>query len=487
MHPSHYKIFNRILVFLFIVVISSYSTFAQENTNRIIELLNARDWQNADIEIQNAIEINPDKEWLYTNQIWVKQNLKKYKEGIAIGKIGLTKWPESNKIKKGLSSILNASANDEINNKNFSEAIHLTNESLSLLSTDYSYYLLGKSYRELNDYKNAIHSFETGMKSFPNSKYFTEALPYTRYQQFKSILENELDDSLVMQIKNYIENSINNLDKLKPYKDNYYNTRIVSLGLRKLGNQEYFESIYQTLSKIYPNDPDVWDNYGFEYYALIRDKRAVTKEEKLKAISYRKKAIAIYEKINPPRKEITNVSFPMKGKYYILSQFEGSGMTHNGFAKYCYDFIRVDDNYSFTKQGTLGKQNSDYYNFGEKVYSIADGIVTDLVTDQIDNDPGGYSSSANYVSVDHNGYTSFYAHLKQNSINVKLGDKIEKGTLLGLSGNSGMSVESHLHFCLNDKNWVSIPFRFKKAKIKTKSTEILSDRPYMEEEIVEFK
>ncbi|MDA1176144.1 MAG: M23 family metallopeptidase [Bacteroidetes bacterium] len=40
----------------------------------------------------------------------------------------------------------------------------------------------------------------------------------------------------------------------------------------------------------------------------------------------------------------------------------------------------------------------------------------------------------------------FFAHFKQNSIVVKQGQKVKKGELIGLCGNSGNSSEAHLHF-----------------------------------------
>ena len=40
----------------------------------------------------------------------------------------------------------------------------------------------------------------------------------------------------------------------------------------------------------------------------------------------------------------------------------------------------------------------------------------------------------------------FFAHFKQNSIAVKMGQKVKQGELLGLCGNSGNSSEPHLHY-----------------------------------------
>ena len=44
------------------------------------------------------------------------------------------------------------------------------------------------------------------------------------------------------------------------------------------------------------------------------------------------------------------------------------------------------------------------------------------------------------------GLYAFYAHLQPGSLRVKVGDKVRRGQVLGLLGNSGNSSEPHLHF-----------------------------------------
>jgi murein DD-endopeptidase MepM/ murein hydrolase activator NlpD len=51
----------------------------------------------------------------------------------------------------------------------------------------------------------------------------------------------------------------------------------------------------------------------------------------------------------------------------------------------------------------------------------------------------------NVILIDHgNGYQTLYAHLSQ--VSVYCGAKVEKGKLIGLSGNTGNSTGPHLHF-----------------------------------------
>ena len=48
------------------------------------------------------------------------------------------------------------------------------------------------------------------------------------------------------------------------------------------------------------------------------------------------------------------------------------------------------------------------------------------------------------------GAFAFYAHLQRGSLKAKLGDKVKKGQVLGLLGNTGNTDAPHLHFHLMD-------------------------------------
>lgn len=121
------------------------------------------------------------------------------------------------------------------------------------------------------------------------------------------------------------------------------------------------------------------------------------------------------------------------GELHSVSQGEETSLTHNGAAAYAFDF---DLTYAGVVAARAGK-------------------VTMV---RQDSNIGGcgaiFSSSANYVVVDHgDGTSGLYLHLAQNSVVVKMGDLVDQGQLLALSGETGLTCSDddsgpgpHLHF-----------------------------------------
>jgi hypothetical protein len=72
------------------------------------------------------------------------------------------------------------------------------------------------------------------------------------------------------------------------------------------------------------------------------------------------------------------------------------------------------------------------------VYAVESGVVIETGFDEY-----GYG---NYVKIRHKGFESLYAHLHR--LDVKQGEGIGKGELLGLSGSSGNSTGPHLHYAM---------------------------------------
>lgn len=123
---------------------------------------------------------------------------------------------------------------------------------------------------------------------------------------------------------------------------------------------------------------------------------------------------------------------------------------------YVYLWIPVDAN---SYHGDPLK-NENYYAYGTPLMAVADG-VTAATKDSIPQSVPGANSRAvpitmttvggNYVAIDiGHGRYALYAHLQPGSLRVKAGDRVKRGQVIALLGNSGNSTEPHVHFQIAD-------------------------------------
>jgi hypothetical protein len=74
---------------------------------------------------------------------------------------------------------------------------------------------------------------------------------------------------------------------------------------------------------------------------------------------------------------------------------------------------------------------------GTDIYATGDGVV-----EETDNTKRGYG---NNVVIDHGyGYKTLYAHM--SAFNVKPGQKVKRGDVIGFVGSSGLSTAPHVHY-----------------------------------------
>ena len=101
-----------------------------------------------------------------------------------------------------------------------------------------------------------------------------------------------------------------------------------------------------------------------------------------------------------------------------------------------------------------------WYGYGEPLVAVADAVVTQILDGLPQSVPLSIprdrkfsrdTIGGNYVGLDlGNGVWAYYAHLQPGSLRVKPGQKVRRGDVLGLLGNSGRSSAPHLHFHLVD-------------------------------------
>ncbi|AEK22427.1 M23 family metallopeptidase [Capnocytophaga canimorsus] len=74
---------------------------------------------------------------------------------------------------------------------------------------------------------------------------------------------------------------------------------------------------------------------------------------------------------------------------------------------------------------------------GTPIYAAGDGVIT-----RADGNAAGYGE---HIRIDHGyGYVSLYAHLSK--YNVRVGQKVKRGDIIGFVGNTGRSQAPHLHY-----------------------------------------
>lgn len=123
--------------------------------------------------------------------------------------------------------------------------------------------------------------------------------------------------------------------------------------------------------------------------------------------------------------------------------------------QYAIDFVVIDSETMMSARGdpTL---NSSYLAFDQPLIAVADATVVRVVSDHPDVAPLEFAdlkliddATGNQIVLDlGDGVFAMYAHMKEDSAVVAVGDTVKKGQEIGRLGNSGNTSEAHLHFQL---------------------------------------
>lgn len=142
-------------------------------------------------------------------------------------------------------------------------------------------------------------------------------------------------------------------------------------------------------------------------------------------------------------------SIPYEGSHRVSQSYFGEHSHQRGTeSEYAVDFVMP---------------------IGTKVRAARDGVVIAFYSD---SNKGGsnkeFAHDANEIFIDHgDGTYSNYVHLKYKGVLVKLGQHVQAGDTIGLSGSTGWSTEPHLHFMvyrvLSAYKIQSLPFQMRTA------------------------
>ena len=165
---------------------------------------------------------------------------------------------------------------------------------------------------------------------------------------------------------------------------------------------------------------------------------------------------------------------------YNFAPIKQLGIQTN-FMRYAYDFVPVNKNHELFLN--KGDADADYVGFAQSVYVIGDGKVIYASNNHEDNKKFNIPAMANNplelygncVAIQHaDGVVSIYGHLKQNSVRMKVGDRVVQKQEIGKIGVSGSSFFPHLHFEIRtsiDHQAEGIPSYFSDVYLLEGSTE----------------
>ncbi len=108
---------------------------------------------------------------------------------------------------------------------------------------------------------------------------------------------------------------------------------------------------------------------------------------------------------------------------------------------------------------------------GTPIYATGNGVVK-----RADNRSSGYGK---HIRIDHGfGYISLYAHLSK--YNVRRGQRVKRGEIIGYVGNTGRSVGPHLHYeIFKDKKKIN-PLNFYYGNLSQKEFDALLTQSRLE-------
>lgn len=102
---------------------------------------------------------------------------------------------------------------------------------------------------------------------------------------------------------------------------------------------------------------------------------------------------------------------------------------------------------------------------GAPIFATGDGVVQ-----RADNTASGYG---NHIVLRHGfGYTTLYAHLSK--YNVKKGQKVKRGDIIGYVGSTGRSEGPHLHYEVHQNGKVVNPLNFYYGNISAAEYKVIA-------------
>ncbi len=162
---------------------------------------------------------------------------------------------------------------------------------------------------------------------------------------------------------------------------------------------------------------------------------------------------------------VADLALPFKrGTYFVFQGGEGlpTNIFHYGGRRtlYAMDIIKLNSAGNRAKH-IFSDRLEDYEIFNDTIYSPCAGVIARTESTNPDNVPPARKrgpTNLNMVLIETSSEWVFLGHLKQGGVFVKKGAIVIPGQPLGLAGNSGASLEPHLHIQAHAKTSRDAPW-----------------------------
>lgn len=152
-----------------------------------------------------------------------------------------------------------------------------------------------------------------------------------------------------------------------------------------------------------------------------------------------------------------HLHLPFDDTWFVMQGGDTLNVNHHMQMRsqwYGLDFLRVGGARGRELHRAHGQDLDDYYSWGAAVRAPTHGVVHKVVDGLPDNqlgvkDPVNPAGNHVVLKVAEQKYI-FIAHFQKDGVLVKVGQRVEPGTLLGRCGNSGNSDLPHIHMHMQD-------------------------------------
>ncbi|MBC9034551.1 M23 family metallopeptidase [Sphingomonas sp. JC676] len=168
---------------------------------------------------------------------------------------------------------------------------------------------------------------------------------------------------------------------------------------------------------------------------------------------------------------------PLRGGLWLAAEGPGNAHSHHWGSlvavdgmltipqRFAIDWFGLDENGHSVRgrhQSLAATTDGDWIGFDHEVLAVADGVVRDVRNDAPDGTPLAPLSVpddltvrtlyGNFVVLEVSpGVFAHYAHLRKDSVTVKVGDHVRRGAVIGRLGQSGAAGAPHLHFHVSNR------------------------------------